>query len=243
MTVEINCALLLAAGNGARMHGSVEDKILAPIHGRATFSYSLRAFAECPSIAIICIVFRDELQKQKLKATIDHSIRQDLLWVQGGNERQESVLNGLLALPPEAHHTLIHDCARPMLPSKAIQTLIDTAREDGAACLAHPVTDTVKRIPVPDSLRQIPLEDLERSRLWAMETPQAFRHPDILAAYNKITCEGLQVTDDCAAAALLRIKTTLIPNHTPNPKITTAADLDYIRWLTANYCSKGSFFS
>lgn len=237
MPVEINCALLLAAGNGTRMQGSVEDKILATIHGKPAFSYSMRAFAECPSIGIICIVYRDQRQKEELKASLDHSIRQELLWVQGGQERQESVLNGLLALPSEAHHTLIHDCARPLLPASSIQTLIDTAREDGAACLAHPVTDTIKRIPAPVPLTQILLEDLERDRLWAMETPQAFRHPDILAAYREITREGLLVTDDCAAAALLNIKTTLIQNHAPNPKITTAADLDYIRWLSTKPCS------
>lgn len=237
MPVEINCALLLAAGSGTRMQGSVEDKILAPIQGKPAFSYSLRSFAECPSVAIICIVYRDEAQKERLKATLDHPIRQDLHWVQGGKQRQESVLNGLLTLPENAHLTLIHDCARPLLSSQAIQTLIDAARKDGAACLAHPVTDTIKRIPTPRELKQIPLEDLERDRLWAMETPQAFRHPDILAAYRIITREGLLVTDDCAAAALLNIKTTLIPNHAPNPKITTAADLDYIRWLSTKPCS------
>lgn len=233
MPAEINCALLLAAGSGARMQGNVEDKILAPIHGSPAFSYSLRAFAESSSVAVICIVFRDELQQEKLQAVLDQSIRKDLLWVQGGKQRQESVLKGLLALPANAHHTLIHDCARPLLPAHTIQTLIDTAREDGAACLAHPVTDTIKRIPACGDVKQIPLEDLERNRLWAMETPQAFRHPDILAAYRKVMREGLQVTDDCAAAAQIGIKTTLIPNHSPNPKITTAADLDYIRWLTA----------
>ncbi|MFU8847478.1 MAG: 2-C-methyl-D-erythritol 4-phosphate cytidylyltransferase [Opitutales bacterium] len=237
MPTEINCALLLAAGSGARMQGCVEDKILAPIQGRPAFSYSLRVFAACPSITTICIVFRDEAQKKLLQATLDQSIRQQVIWVQGGKERQESVLNGLLALPADAQHTLIHDCARPLLPKGTIQVLIDTAREDGAACLAHPVADTIKRIPAPGVIKQTPLEDLERNRLWAMETPQAFRHPDILEAYRKITSEGLQVTDDCAAAAHLGITTTLIPNLAPNPKITTAADLKYIEWLqqtTAN---------
>lgn len=231
MPTEINCALLLAAGSGARMQGSVEDKILAPIQGRPAFCYSLQAIAGCSSLAIICIVFRDEAQKEQLQAALDHPIRQQVIWAQGGKERQESVLNGLLALPADATHTLIHDCARPLLSSNTIQILIDAAREDGAASLAHPVSDTIKRIPTPGVLKQTPLEDLERNRLWAMETPQAFRHPDILEAYRKITSEGLKVTDDCAAAAHLGINTTLIPNTAPNPKITTAADLDYIEWL------------
>ncbi|HKK19335.1 MAG TPA: 2-C-methyl-D-erythritol 4-phosphate cytidylyltransferase, partial [Opitutales bacterium] len=79
--------------------------------------------------------------------------------------------------------------------------------------------------------RQADLEDLQRDRLWAMETPQAFRHADILEAYRHVNEQGLQITDDCAAAASIGIRTTLVENPGPNPKITTAADLDYIDWL------------
>jgi 2-C-methyl-D-erythritol 4-phosphate cytidylyltransferase len=231
MPTEINCALLLAGGSGARMRGVVEDKILAPIHGSPAFGYSLRAFARCDAVAVIGIVYRDNAQKEKLAPALDHSIPQKIIWIQGGKERQQSVLNGLQALPAEASHTLIHDCARPLVSTALIHLLIETAREDGAACLAHPVTDTIKRIPAAGETKRTDLEDLHRERLWAMETPQAFRHGDILKAYQYVHAQKLQITDDCAAAARIGIKTTLIHNSAPNPKITTAADLDYIRWL------------
>jgi len=231
MPAEINCALLLAAGSGARMQGRVEDKILAPVQGKPVFSYSVSAFAGCDSIHSICIVYRDEAQKAKLARTLDPSMRPEVIWTQGGKERQDSVLNGLQALPKETNHTLIHDCARPLISPEWIQKLIDTTRKDGAACLAHPVADTVKRLPAAGKLQRIALEDLQRDRLWAMETPQAFRHPDILQAYRYVINKGLKTTDDCAAAAAIGIKTTLIHNTAPNPKITTAADLDYLNWL------------
>jgi 2-C-methyl-D-erythritol 4-phosphate cytidylyltransferase len=231
MSAEINCALLLAAGSGARMGDVVADKILAPINGHPVFSYSLRAFAECSLIQCICIVYRDEAQKERLAQTLDETIQPEVIWVQGGKERQDSVLNGLEALPVNASHTLIHDCARPLLSVELIQKLIASTRRDGAACLAHPVTDTVKRIPLAGELKSTSLEDLDRDRLWAMETPQAFRHADILKAYQHVKREGLHITDDCAAAASIGVKTTLIHNSAPNPKITTAADLDYISWL------------
>lgn len=234
MSIEINCALLLAAGNGTRMQGIVKDKVLAPIHGRSVFSYSLRAFADCDLINTIGIVYRSEPQKDQLAKNLDDSIRKEITWVEGGSERQDSVLNGLQALPADATHTLIHDCARPLITTGLIEQLIDSTRHEGAACLAHPVKDTIKRIPTAGQLRQTELEDLERDRLWAMQTPQAFRHADILKAYQHVAEEGLQITDDCAAAASIGIKTTLIHNPEPNPKITTAEDLDYIRWLLSS---------
>ena len=232
MPDEINCALLLAAGSGARMQGAVADKILAPIHGQPLFNYSLRAFASCRALHIICIVYRDLAQRTALAAAIaDDAITQEVRWVRGGQQRQHSVRNGLAALPAAATHTLIHDCARPCITADIIQTLLEAVRRDGAACLAHPVTDTIKRIPTAGQLTRTPLEDLERDRLCAMETPQGFRHPDILAAYRKITSVVRPITDDCAAAAHSGIHPTLLHNPHPNPKITTATDLSYITWL------------
>lgn len=234
MPAEINCALLLAAGNGARMQGMVRDKILAPLHGRPAFSYSVRAFADCDGIDCLGIVYRDEAQRERLSSALGASIAQEVRWARGGHERQQSVLNGLEALPADASHTLIHDCARPLITSDLVRILIETARADGAASLAHPVTDTIKRIPAAGQLERTTLEDLQRERLWAMETPQAFRHRAILDAYRQITNEGLSITDDCAAAAHIGMKTTLVHNTAPNPKITTAADLDYISWLLSS---------
>ncbi|MGB0744970.1 MAG: 2-C-methyl-D-erythritol 4-phosphate cytidylyltransferase [Opitutales bacterium] len=238
MSSELNCAILLAAGSGSRMQGAVEDKILAMIHGRPVFYYSLNAFAACDSAHILCIVYRDEAQQEKLAEVINHSIRQEVIWVRGGTERQESVLNGLEALPKVATHTLIHDCARPLITSALIEQLIEATRRDGAASLAHPVTDTIKRIPCAGSLQSTELEDLDRNRLWAMETPQAFRHADILKAYRHVKNQTLQLTDDCAAAASIGIKTTLIHNRAPNLKITSATDLDYIKAILNKADSK-----
>ncbi|PXA02885.1 2-C-methyl-D-erythritol 4-phosphate cytidylyltransferase [Coraliomargarita sinensis] len=231
MPAGINCALLLAAGSGARMQGSVADKILTPIHGIPVFMYSLRAFVACESITHIGIVYRDAAQQAQLAALVDDDIATKLIWIEGGAERQDSVLNGLQSLPADASHTLIHDCARPLITIAHLERLIETTRKDSAACLAHPVTDTIKRIPAADALERTTLEDLQRNLLWAMETPQAFRHADILKAYLHVKAEGLHVTDDCAAAASIDIKATLIHNQSPNPKITTASDLDYVEWL------------
>jgi 2-C-methyl-D-erythritol 4-phosphate cytidylyltransferase len=152
-------------------------------------------------------------------------------WTLGGAERQDSVYNALHIQPPSCTHVLIHDSARPLVSIKSIRALHRAAIRDRAAVLAHPVVDTIKRIADAKQLNQTELEDLERSRLWAMETPQAFALPEILKAYKHVRINNLHITDDTAAAASIGLKTTLVPNDTPNIKMTTPEDLSYAAWL------------
>lgn len=226
-------AILLAAGNGQRMQGCVEDKILTPVCGTPVFLYSIRAFLRSGCIDRFTVVYRDEAQKEQLQSMIDpcesRSIPFD--WVLGGTQRQDSVENALASQSSDCRYVFIHDCARPLVSAQSIQSLEQAVRRDGAASLAHPVTDTIKRIPESSQLQAIRLEDLDRSRLWAMETPQAFDFARIRAAYRHVRENGLHITDDAAAAAAIGLKTTLVPNDRPNPKLTTPADLAYIQHL------------
>lgn len=229
-----NHALILAAGSGQRMSDAVPDKILTPLQGRPVIDYSVAAFIESGCVARIGIVYRDEAQLSRIKGVLADSASTtglDLLWVPGGVTRQESVLRGLEALPERSGLTFIHDAARPLLAPGSIQELAQTAEKDGAACLVHPLSDTIKRTENAGSRSQVILEDLQRERLWAMETPQVFRSADILRAYRHIFARGLEVTDDTAAAASLGIPVSLVVNANPNPKITNPADLSYLEWL------------
>ncbi len=226
-------AILLAAGSGSRMQGTVADKILASLNGRPVFVHSVQAFLDSGVVDSITIVYRDATQRKALEAglaTLDLKGK-DVLWAEGGAERQDSVLNALKAQPVGCTHVFIHDGARPLIRPAAIQALSKAVLHDQAAVLAHPVVDTIKRIPTAGALQQAELEDLERTRLWAMETPQAFAFARILQAYEHVREQGLRITDDTAAAAMIGLKTTLVPNDRPNPKLTTPADLDYAEWL------------
>lgn len=226
-------AILLAAGSGKRMQGRVEDKILTPIGGQAAFLYSVLAFIQSGCVAHLTIVYRDSEQQKALNQALASVDLQgtDCGWVQGGKERQDSVYNALKAQNDECEFIYIHDCARPMLTTDAIQALDRAVRQDAAACLAHPVVDTIKRIPESGQLSAAHLEDLDRNRLWAMETPQVFSLRKILSAYEHVRSEGLQITDDTAAAATIGLGTTLVPNPSPNPKLTSPEDLAYIEFL------------
>jgi len=215
------------------MQGTVTDKTLAPLNGLPVLCHSIRAFLASGCIDRFTIVYRDAAQKAELEDALRQIDLQGTLldWALGGDERQDSVYNALRIQPEFCTHVFIHDSARPLVSTDSIQALHTAVPRDHAAVLAHPVTDTIKRIPTTDQLIQIPLEDLDRSRLWAMETPQAFALPDILKAYQHVHDSGLRVTDDSAAVATIGLNITLVPNNATNLKITTPADLSYAAWL------------
>ena len=226
-------AILLAAGSGQRMEGRVEDKILAPINDQPALVYSLKAFDRSCVINSYLIVYRDEVQKKAIEAIIAaHGFGHlEIQVVLGGAERQLSVMKALNAIDENCDYVFIHDCARPCITTEAIKDVYSAVQEDQAASLAHPVVDTIKRTEVAGELRKLSLEDLDRSRVWAMETPQAFAFKNILKAYQNVIKKKLTITDDTAALATIDLKTTLVPNKHPNPKLTTPTDLTYIEHL------------
>ena len=221
------------------MQGQVEDKILAPINGQPALVYSLKAFDRSCVINNYLIVIRDELQKKAIEAIIEaHGFGHlEIEVVLGGADRQLSVMNALNALDAldaideNCDYVFIHDCARPCITSEAIKDVYSAVQEDQAASLAHPVIDTIKRTEVAGELRKLSLEDLDRSRIWAMETPQAFALKNILKAYQNVIKKKLTITDDTAALATIDLKTTLVPNKRPNPKLTTPTDITHIEHL------------
>src|SRR5688572_32936523 len=99
--------ILLAAGSGSRMQGSVADKVLAPLAGRPVFGYSAAAFMQSAIADLFIVVYRDQRQMLELSA---HTPTPSVL-VRGGRERQDSVCNALAALPTDIQHVFIHDCA------------------------------------------------------------------------------------------------------------------------------------
>ena len=232
----MNTAILLAAGSRQRMQGRVDDKVLTALNGKPAIAYSIEAFVNSGVADEYLVVYRDEAQKALLAEALSaHALSHlKIQSVVGGQHRQDSVIHALNVVSERCEHVFIHDCARPCITSEAIRALYQAVQQDKAACLAHPVTDTIKRIANPDELKQAELEDLDRSRLWAMETPQAFHFSSILKAYQNVVAKGLTITDDTAAAASIGLHTTIVPNTAPNPKLTTPADLAYIEHLLNN---------
>lgn len=225
-------AILLAAGSGSRMGGSVSDKVLAPLCGRPVFSHSASAFMQSAVADLYVVVFRDQRQMLELSACAPTPS----VLVRGGRERQDSVMNGLAALPADIEHVFIHDCARPLVRPEQLVALHKIVRREHAVVLAHRVVDTIKEhlvVDGPGGRDDSRLRTLDRSRLWAMETPQVFRRELITRAYERVQARGEAITDDAQAVELLGHHVALLENPYPNPKLTTPADLDYLEFLLA----------
>lgn len=215
-------AILLAAGSGSRMQGAVADKVLAPLAGRPVFSYSAAAFMQSAIADLYVVVYRDQRQMMDLSALAPTPS----VLVHGGRERQDSVRHALAALPGDIEHVFIHDCARPLIRPEQLVALHKIVRREHAVVLAHRVTDTIKEHR--DDAR---LRTLNRERLWAMETPQAFSRELIARAYARVAERKLHVTDDAQAVEQLGHAIALLENAHPNPKLTTPADLAYLEFL------------
>ncbi len=230
-----HAAILLCAGRATRMRGAVADKVLAPLAGRPVLEYSLRAFLAAGIADSFVLVARDEEQQAAMAAVANRSgvSAERMFFVPGGAERQDSVLNGLRGAPKGTKAVFIHDCARPLVTPNALRALAAAVQADRAAVLAHRVTDTIKQAPprAGTKLRRLKLQDLQRDKLWAMETPQAFAYKLIWEAYEKVRAKKLWVTDDVAAAALLGHATTIVENPSPNPKLTHPEDFAWAELL------------
>ena len=215
-------AILLAAGRGSRMNGTVVDKVLAPLAGRPVFAHSAGAFMQSAVADLYVVVYRDQRQMMALSA---HAPTPSVL-VRGGGDRQDSVAHALAALPGDIAYVFIHDCARPLVRSEQLVALHKIVRREDAVVLAHRLTDTIKQHR--DDAR---LRTLDRSRLWAMETPQVFARDLIVRAYDRVQSRHLRITDDAQAVEQLGHPVALLENPHPNPKLTTPADLAYLEFL------------
>ena len=213
-------AILVAAGTSRRMGF---DKLAAPLEGIPVLARTIAAFMECGEISGIILVTPPERM-----ALLDEStFTKPVIRIDGGAERHLSVAAGLAAVPPGIELIAIHDAARPFVSQADIRAVLAAAREHGAGSLARRVTETLKRADDLDfTAAAVP-----RENLWFIETPQVFRADLIRAAYRHVLENQRPVTDETSALELIGVKTKLIASTSPNPKITTPADLVGAKFL------------
>ena len=139
----------------------------------------------------------------------------------GGQRRQDSVANGLVALDPDTRIVAVHDGARPCITADLISETIRSAKRTGSGVAASRVIDTIKFV----ERGAIVDHTLDRDKLWAVQTPQTFKVELLRKAYAKVAEKGVTVTDEAAAMELLGEPVRLVEWPRSNPKITTAEDL------------------
>jgi 2-C-methyl-D-erythritol 4-phosphate cytidylyltransferase / 2-C-methyl-D-erythritol 2,4-cyclodiphosphate synthase len=225
--------IIVAAGRGTRLSASSNDlpKQYLPLASRPILSHTLDAFLAHPRIDSVLVVrHRDD---EALYNDVINQLSSDkkcalLPSICGGATRQASVFNGLAAVKAlDAQFVLVHDAARPFVSSETIDAVIDRLEAGQKAVLpAVPVCDTLKRLD-PES--QV-METVDRTNLWAAQTPQGFDFPTIYEAHARAANLGkFDFTDDTAVAEWAGHSITIADGNADNFKITTAEDLDRAR--------------
>jgi len=210
--------IILAAGGSGSRYGS-GNKLLEMLAGCPVFTHALKRFAGlCRNGALVLVVPESELPVfRDFSAQFCPSV--DLIIVPGGKTRGESVRHGLDALPAWVRYVAIHDAARPLLTASMLLDCLASAREHDGAIVARPVTDTLKRGSADGMIEAT----VDRSVLWAVETPQIFELAKLRRAYE-LTC-GQEFTDDGGVMEAAGYRIRLFRNTEPNIKITYARDL------------------
>lgn len=219
-------AVIVAAGRGTRMGPGI-DKLFLEVRGLPLIAHTWKRFEAVAEINEIVLVVREGMQSAFEEIAAQIQARKPHRYAAGGKERQDSVWNGLEAVAPDTEIVLIHDGARPCATAELIVETIAVAREHGAAVAAQRVTDTLKESDGGQTIAR----NIDRSRLWAVQTPQTFRVSVIRQALAAVRAQNLAVTDDTAACELIGQPVRLVESKAPNPKATSPADLPFLELL------------
>ncbi|MBM3847768.1 MAG: 2-C-methyl-D-erythritol 4-phosphate cytidylyltransferase [Verrucomicrobia bacterium] len=222
----MNSAVIVAAGKGTRF-GPDRDKLFLEIEGMPVVGHTWRLWDEHPDVAEVVIVVRSGMEPVFRDLAAQLNLRKPWRLTAGGTERQHSVWNGLEAIASEAGLVSIHDGARPCTDGDVIRRCFLEAEQHGAAVAAQPVTDTIKQSG--DGLTVD--RHLDRSKLWAVQTPQTFRVEVIRRALQAVREKGLEVTDDTAACEFIGQPVRLVRSVSLNPKVTVPGDLTLVEAL------------
>lgn len=206
-----------AAGQGKRM-GTSESKQFLKLHDQPIVLHTIDVFEKHPAIAEIVIVV-GEAELQRMRELLSYKqYSTTMKVVTGGLERQESVYKGL-------QHTtqpivLVHDAVRPFVTNDAITRLIAATEHFGAAILAVPTKDTIKKVEA-NAVSQT----LERAYLWSVQTPQGFRRELLIEAHQHALSRPELATDDASLVEHLGQAVHVVDGEYTNIKITTPEDL------------------
>jgi len=217
--------VILVAGGTGRRFGGVVPKQFQLLAGRPMLVVAASRFAGLERLGRIVVVVADDVREQA--AALLEPLGLSLRFASAGVERQHSVASGISALERDCAIVAVHDAARPFVEPEAIAACVAAARATGAAILATPVPDTVKRAHAGHIVATIP-----RGDLWLAQTPQIFA-VDVLRRAHAEAPADLVATDDAALVERLGLPVAIVPSDSSNRKITTPADLAWAEAFVA----------
>jgi len=213
-------ALIPAAGRGERF-GKSKNKVLWTVAGRPVLAHTVSVFEGCDAISEIVIVTGQNDIAAAREIVGRFGFGKVSAVVPGGGQRQDSVRRGLERVAGDI--VAIHDAARPLVTREIIERSIEEAGRSGACIAAVPVIDTIK-----SAQDGAVTGTVDRSNLYAVQTPQTFRTDLIRAAYERAYSDGVYATDDAALVERIGGEVTIVPGSYDNIKMTTPQDLDLV---------------
>ena len=203
------------------------DKLFAAIGGKPVIAHTIRAFERASSVDGIIVVAREDRHDEIKTIVRDEKFKKVQSIIPGGKRRQDSVRAGLNHLDPVVRYVAVHDTARPLISPEQIERVFQQCANHGAAALAEPINDTLKRA---DSDLLIS-DSVDRHQLYAMQTPQIFERQLIEEAYRAVYAENISVTDEVSAVERLGRKVALVLDDDFNFKITYPRDLPVAEFI------------
>ncbi len=218
-TKEPHCsAVIVAAGSSQRM-GS--DKLMMKLGEIPVLARTLMAFQSSPLVDEIVVVTRLDKLQEIADLCKEYGINKVSRVIAGGKTRTESALAGVSEVSSSAKLIAIHDGARPLVTADVILRTVYAAAEHMAAAPAVPSVDTLKAVDAEGCI----IGTVDRETTLRIQTPQIFRAELIKGALTKAVEKGMTLTDDCAAAEMMGVRTKTVLGDEDNIKITTPRDM------------------
>jgi 2-C-methyl-D-erythritol 4-phosphate cytidylyltransferase len=201
--------------------GADRNKLLLQVRSKPLIAWTLLAAEAASSISWIGIVSQPPDWDDFKSIIADLKLKKTIVFIPGGSTRQESVYNGLQALPANAGQVLIHDGARCLATPELFNACSEAILHCSGLIAAVPVKDTIKVVDDNDIIKSTP----ERKQLWAAQTPQGFDVKLLKQCHAEGVRQGWEVTDDAALFEKCGIEVRIVPGEETNLKITTPQDL------------------
>ena len=211
-------AIIVGGGSGNRFGG---DKLSILIAGKPLLAWTLLAFEQTEAISSIIVVAPVGREEEFKKISRNEGITKLTAIVTGGTHRHDSVSRGLGALSPGVELVAIHDAARPLVTPELITRCLEAALPTGASAAAGPITDTLHQA----DQEQCAVRTVDRTGLWAMQTPQVFRAAPLMLLLKEVEMRQQdKPTDEVSLVLTAGWRVPFVENQQPNIKVTWPSD-------------------
>ena len=211
--------IIPAAGSGSRM-GAVVPKPYLTISGKTVLEHTLSCFTGLKGLKQVVISTSEQYTEFTRKKALKLFPDIDVDVVIGGRERQDSICNALSVVNDDLDLVIVHDAVRPFISGHKIANCVMIASEKGAAIVAVPVKDTIKKADSNMNISETP----QRKYLWQAQTPQVFSRKLIMKAYCEAKKSNFKGTDDASLVERLGLPVAIVEGDRQNFKLTYPLD-------------------